>query len=106
MDMRHKQDESVRPYLLGTLDNRHAVALEEKYFVDRNFFGRVKDAEITLIEDFHEHRLSTAEKLHFEKRYLEVPDLARRVQQVRQNSAIARPLAGASAWQLSLAAPC
>jgi hypothetical protein len=104
MDIRHKQDEPVRAYLLGMLDNWHAVALEQRYFVDRDFFDRVRDAETTLIEDFIEHRLSAAEKLHFEKRYLEVPDLARRVEEVRKAFAITQPAAGrARAWQLSLA---
>lgn len=102
--MRHRQDEPVRAYLLGALDDRHAGALEEKYFVDRKVLNRLRDVETALIVDFLEQRLSSSEKVSFEKRYLEIPDLKRRVEEVRKEFASARPIASRSmAWRLSLA---
>ncbi len=104
--MRHKQDEPVRAYLLGTIDDRDAAAMEQKYFVDRDFFLKLRNAETALIEDYLEGRLSRSDKRLFEKKYLEVPDLTRRVEEVRQDfreerSSVSRfrsPL-----WQLALA---
>jgi hypothetical protein len=96
----------MRAYLLGTLDDRHAVALEEKYFVDREFFGRVRNIETELIEDYLENRLSPPEKRLFERRYLEIPNLRRRVEEVRQEFPKTRPafrVPRSIVWRLSLA---
>jgi hypothetical protein len=92
MHMRHKQDEPVRAYLLGILDDRRAGALEEKYFLDRDFFGEVRDIETKLIHDYFEDRLSGSEKQLFEKRYLETPGLAHRLEEVREDYPSVRPI--------------
>lgn len=85
--MQHKQEEPVRAYLLGTLDNHHAIALEEKYFEDRDFLSTIRNIETKLIEDYLQNRLSARDRRLFEKKYLEVPVLARRVEEVREEFA-------------------
>jgi hypothetical protein len=106
METRHIQDEPVRAYLLGTLDDRHAVALEEKYFLDHEFFGRVRKVETKLIEDFLQDRLSAGERRLFEQRYLAVPQLAQRVEELREEFAKApRPVQAPRSlvWRWSMA---
>jgi hypothetical protein len=104
--MQHKQEEPVRAYLLGTLDNHHAIALEEKYFEDPDFFSTIRNIETELIEDYLQDRLSAGDRRLFEKRYLEVPALARRVEEVREEFANARQTAhrpSPAAWRRSWA---
>jgi hypothetical protein len=75
--------EPVRSYLLGTLEESSAAAVEERYFTDRRFFLFVQEMETVLIQDYLAGRLTTAEKIRFEARYLSVPDLRRRLEEVR-----------------------
>jgi hypothetical protein len=75
--------ESVRAYLLGTLGDSEAAALEEKYFTDREFFLRVRAIEAELIQHYLEDRLSPAARDLFENRYLRIPELRKRVEEVR-----------------------
>ena len=104
--MRHKLDEPVRAYLLGTLNDDHAAALEEKYFVDADFLGEIRNTETKLIQDYLANRLSASERRLFVKRYLGVPELARCVERVRQESANSRQTGHrprSTSWHLSLA---
>jgi hypothetical protein len=104
--MRHKLDEPVRAYLLGTLNDDHAAALEEKYFVDADFLGEVRNSETKLIQDYLANRLSASERRLFVKRYLGVPELARCVERVRQESANSRQTGHrprSTSWHFSLA---
>ena len=75
--------EAVRSYLLGTLEEGEAASVEEKYFTDRNFFLFVQGVETALIEDYLSGRLAPSVKGHFEARYLSIPDLRQRVEEVR-----------------------
>src|ERR1700690_175760 len=75
--------EAVRSYLLGTLEEGEAASVEEKYFTDRNFFLFVQGVETALIEDYLSGRLAPSVKSHFEARYLSIPDLRHRGEEVR-----------------------
>jgi hypothetical protein len=84
MVAQHKIDDLVKAYLLGTLEPRQAAAVEQRYFLDRDYFRTVGEAEIRLIEDYLENRLMRHEKRSFEQRYLQIPDLNLRVEEVRE----------------------
>jgi hypothetical protein len=99
--------EPVRSYLLGQLADHEASALEEKYFTDRSFFLRVRVVEQELIEDYLENRLPRSERQQFEDRYLKVPALQRRLEEVRAQWARSLPApqpAGGWAWRAAFAA--
>lgn len=97
MPMDHISNESMRSYLLGQLPEDQAAALEEEYFSDRDFFLKIQAAETALIAEYLDGRLPTAEKQYFEKRYLQIPLLRRKVEEVRrQRSAI--PATRTSVW--------
>jgi len=75
--------EPVRSYLLGMVEESSAVSVEERYFTDRRFFLFVQAMETALIQDYLAGRLAAPEKIRFEARYLSVPDLRRRLEEVR-----------------------
>jgi len=75
--------ELVRSYLLGTLEETSAASIEERYFTDRGFFLSVQAVETALIEDYLAGRLAPPIKSLFEARYLAVPELRRRLEEVR-----------------------
>jgi hypothetical protein len=82
--------EPVRSYLLGTLEESCAAEIEQRYFTDRAFFHFVQAVETGLIEDYLAGRLLPSVKSRFEERYLTVPDLRRRVEEVRGTRVRAR----------------
>ncbi len=73
----------MKSYLLGTLEENSAASLEERYFTDREFFLFVQAVETALIEDYLADRLAPSVRNRFETRYLSVPGLSRRVEEVR-----------------------
>ena len=79
----HISAEPVRSYLLGMLEESSAASLEERYFTDRRFFLFVQEVETALIEDYIADRLAPPIKSCFEARYLSVPELRRRLEEVR-----------------------
>jgi hypothetical protein len=81
--------------LLGTLEESRAVEIEQRYFTDRVFFRFVQEAETGLIEDYLAGRLPPSVKSRFEERYLTVPDLRRRVEEVRGTRVLVVPRAAA-----------
>jgi hypothetical protein len=83
MEMRHKPSETVRAYLLGALDEREASELEANYFRDPACLRWVWGVEEALIEDYFKNRLSQVDRQRFEIRYLVVPELKRRLEEVR-----------------------
>ena len=104
MFRRHKNKKPVRNYLLGTLDECGAASLEEKCFTDSAFFQWVRQVEEELIADYLQGRLAQDSKERFERRYLVVPELQRRLEAVRSRTPV-RP--GASFrvhWRFVLAA--
>ena len=104
-EMRHRSDESVRAYLLGTLDDREASELEAGYFTDPGRLERIRRAEQTLIEDYLKGRLAVADRERFELKYLKVPELAKTLEEVRERLLHAGPAPRAwsgSAFRLAL----
>ena len=82
--------EPVKAYLLGTLDESEAAEVERKYFTDHAFLLFARQEERRLIEDYLAHRLPPDEARQFELRYLAVPELRARVEELR------RPAVGVS----------
>ena len=83
MQTTHKKSETVRAYLLGLLDDREASELEARYFMDPAYLRLMQGVEEALIEDYCGGRLSRADRERFEIRYLEVPELRRKLEEVR-----------------------
>lgn len=75
--------EPMRSYLLGTLEDSRAAEIEQRYFTDRGFFQFLRAVETGLIEDYLAGRLEPSAKSRFEERYLAVPDLRNRLEEVR-----------------------
>src|SRR6266404_5807676 len=91
MEISHNSAEPVRAYLLGTLPEEESVALEERYFRDRDFFLWVRAVETRLIEDYLNGQLPAVTMQPFESRYLRVPELRRRLEEIRgERTAAAR----------------
>lgn len=95
MSLRHKR--TVRAYFLGTLPENQAEALEMRYFTDRAFLRKVKQEEDRLIRDYLAGRLDPAGTALFEKRYLNVPLLRRRLDEMRSTPS------PRSAWRFAAA---
>jgi len=74
---------------LGTLGEDDASRVEERYFIDRGFFLLVQAIETALIEDYLAGRLALSAKNLFEARYLVVPNLRDRVEELRESHALA-----------------
>lgn len=74
----------MRAYLLGTLVGQEARAIEDRYFGDRAFFLWVQAVEEGLIEDYLDGKLSAVNVQRFESRYLNVADLRRKLDEVRE----------------------
>jgi hypothetical protein len=107
METEHIVAEPVRAYLLGQLADPEAVALEEKYFMDPSFFHSVQTVEQGLIEDYLDDRLPRSERRQFESRYLKVPALRQRLEEVRAQWTPSPPaprVAGRWAWRAAFAA--
>jgi hypothetical protein len=81
----------VRDYLLGKLGEPACTELEEKYFIDRTFFLQVQAVEFALIESYFRGQLSPADRRLFEGRYLVVPELRKRLEEVRRRKGYAMP---------------
>jgi hypothetical protein len=81
----HIPAERVRSYLLGELPDHLAAAIEIAYFTEPSFFRRMQEAERSLIEDYLDSKLDGATRVSFEKRYLRVPALEARVEEIRRS---------------------
>src|SRR5215471_18352040 len=98
----------MRKYLLGTLPDDEAMAIEELYFTNRSLFNDIRSVEVRLIRDYLDGTLEPSERTQFETRYLQVPELRRLVDEVRQrhsvpaDSARWRPLG----WALAVTLGC
>jgi hypothetical protein len=88
----------VRAYLLGTLNPAEAAAFEDRYFADDALFAELKMAENRLIADFLDGRLPPQDQKLFEARYLRIPELKRRLDDVRASRRPATRLHFRLAW--------
>jgi hypothetical protein len=98
MQSKHKLDGPMRSYLLGKIDDAEAVKLEERYFADPSALRSLHSVENALIEDYFENRLSSKDKQLFESRYLEVPALKQKVEEVRIQRELAAPNGKRANW--------
>lgn len=96
--MDHISSEAMRAYLLGQLSDDEATALEEAYFVNRPFLLKLQSEETALIADYLEGSLKSGEKRSFEKLYLQVPDLQRKVEEARRQRNTLAQAARPSIW--------
>jgi hypothetical protein len=88
----HIHSDVVKSYLLGTLPDDEASAIEERYFTDPVFFNGIRKVEIDLICAFLNEELTDEEQNSFERRYLQIPKLKRLVDQVRERrEAVTQP---------------
>jgi hypothetical protein len=93
----------VKSYLLGTLPDDQASAVEERYFTDPAFFNEIRSIEIDLICQFLDQELAEEDQEQFERRYLKVPKLKKLVEEVRERrGAIVQ--SRLTPWMVSLAA--
>jgi hypothetical protein len=89
----HIPNETLRDYLLRTLPEKDAEAIEERYFTDASFFHELRAAEMNLIVDYLDSRLDEREQELFERRYLRVDALRKRVEDVRaRRTTVRRPV--------------
>jgi hypothetical protein len=80
----HIRADVVKSYLLGTLPDDQASAVEERYFTNPAFFSEIRKMEIDLISQFLDEELTEEELDQFERRYLRVPKLKKLVDEVRE----------------------
>lgn len=104
MFTRHKLKGPVRSYLLGQLDDDQAAVLEDRYFSDPAVFRWVRDVEAAMIAEYLKGELSASERERFEQRYLEVPELKKRLEEVRRNAPVTQPVLLHMRWQFVLTA--
>lgn len=103
----HIPVEAMRAYLLGALSDDEAAALEEEYFVNRNFFLRIQSEETALVADYLDGKLSPTDRQRFEGRYLQIPHLQRKIAEVRSQRVAIREEKQPSfrfSWRMALAA--
>ena len=63
-------DETIRRFLLGELSESQQPLLEQRLFTDAGLDARVRLAEIDLADDYAFERLSVADRILFEERFL------------------------------------
>ena len=88
MNSEHIQADVVKSYLLGTLPDDQASAVEERYFTNPEFFDEIRRMEIDLISQFLDEELTEEEQEQFERRYLQVPKLKKLVDEVRERRGV------------------
>ncbi len=96
----------MRDYLLGKLDERLSAGFEERYFADRSFFLELQAAEYALIEEYLRGGLSWGDLRRFKRRYLKVPALRERLEEVRRRGGWAGPAGhrrAAPHWRFAMA---
>ncbi len=76
--------------MLGALGEDDAAQLEQRYFADPKFFEEVWSIEEELIAKYLRGRLSPADREKFEGRYLQIPALRKRLDEVRASLAATR----------------
>ncbi|MBI3649976.1 MAG: hypothetical protein HY231_02880 [Acidobacteria bacterium] len=76
-------EESLRRYLLGQMDEAEQTRNEEKYFADPDYFALLQIVEGELIDAYVCGQLSAAERQNFESLFLQSPDRRQRVELIR-----------------------
>lgn len=84
MSFQHIQARTLRDYLLRTLPEVDADAIERRYFEDASFFRKLRAAEIKLVCDYLDNQLSGEQLEKFKAHYLQVDTLKALVARVQQ----------------------
>jgi hypothetical protein len=100
----HIQADVVKSYLLGTLSDDEASAVEKLYFMNPAFFNEMRSIEIDLICDFLDEELTEEEQEQFKRRYLQIPRLKKLVDEVRERREENIPRSRSTALIVSAAA--
>jgi hypothetical protein len=100
----HIQFDAVKSYLLRTLPDDQASAIEERYFTDPAFFDEIRRMEIDLICEFLDKELTKEEEEQFRRQYLRVPRLKKLVDEVCEQRKKNIPRSRSMALRVSLAA--
>lgn len=101
MNFPHINTRAVRDYLLGTLSDEEALAIEERYFVNPRSFQEIREEELRLICDYLDGALPPNDLKRFEGRYLKVNQLRQLVEEVRTRRST--PAAPAPRWLVGAA---
>lgn len=83
--MKSQEYESIRPYLLGLIQQNEQPQIEERLLVDNEFYEELLIAEDELIDEYLAGRLSLLERRNFEEHFLVT---AEREQKVRFGRAL------------------
>jgi len=78
-------DEWLKDYLLGKLPSPQMDAIEESYFAHREVLLVLRDVEDRLIRAYLQDNLPQPDRLLFEARYLHIPELTKRLNEVRSS---------------------
>jgi hypothetical protein len=100
----HIQADAVKDYLLGTLPDDQASAIEERSFTDPAFFNEIRRVEIDLICEFLDDKLTKEDHEQFRHRYLRIPRLKRLVDEVHEQREKNIPRSHSMALRISVAA--
>ncbi len=73
------ENKLINRYLLGELSEDELAQVEERYFVDENFFAQVLDAENSLVDSYVSESFSAAERGKFEKQFLTTPQRRQKI---------------------------
>jgi hypothetical protein len=80
----YKEEATAIRYLLGDLEDGEASAVEQQYFSDRAYFQHLETVEAALIRTYLANTLGPHEKTLFEQKYLNVPELRKKVMLVKR----------------------
>jgi hypothetical protein len=73
-------NETIKKYLLGSLEETRKTQLEERLLNDAQLFEEVLIAEDELVDHYVAGRLSVDDKVRFESHFLVTPDRIRKIQ--------------------------
>lgn len=79
----------IRRYLLGRLPESEQIAMEERFFEDRELLGEMRAVERDLVDEYVRGQLAPEEKAVFERHYLSTPGHVERVAFARDLLALA-----------------
>src|SRR5215470_14317850 len=74
MNERSNDEEAVRQYLLGQLQEPEQVAIEERLLTDDAYYQRLEMIEDELIDDYITGVLSEADRQAFSSHFLSAPE--------------------------------
>src|SRR5260370_4312611 len=74
MKQRSNDEEAVRHYLLGQLQEAEQIAIEDRFLMDDDYFERLEMIEDELIDDYVTGTLSEPDRQAFSAHFLAAPE--------------------------------